>query len=150
MQIKAKNPDDYISQLPKDRQEAVQGLRDVFNANLPKGFDERMSYGMIGWVVPHELYKKGYHVDPKLPLPFINLASQKNYVAVYHSGIYSSPELYEWFTEEYKKRVKTKLDMGKSCIRLKKMEHIPFDLFEELAQKMTVDEWISTYESALG
>lgn len=146
MNIKASSPEDYISKIPEDRQEAVSRLREIFNTHLPKGFEERMSYGMIGWVVPHSIYPAGYHCDTKLPLPFINLASQKNFVAVYHSGIYAEPKLYKWFTQEYAQRVITKLDMGKSCVRLKKMEHIPFGLFEELAKKMTVQEWISLYE----
>ncbi len=146
MHIPATSPSDYISKLPEERSTAVSRLRNIFNTHLPKGFEECMSYGMIGWVVPHSLYAQGYHVNPKLPLPFINLASQKNFVAVYHSGIYANPELMRWFKAEYAQRVKTKLDMGKSCIRLKKMEHIPFELFSELATKMTVEEWVKRYK----
>lgn len=148
MQIKAASPSDYISQLPKERQAAVTRLREVINANIPAGFEETMSYGMIGWVVPHSVYPAGYHCNTKLPLPFLSIASQKNFVAVYHMGIYASPELLEWFTLEYSKHVKTKLDMGKSCVRLKKMENIPFDLFGELAAKITAQQWIDMYEAA--
>lgn len=114
--------------------------------NLPNGFVEELSYKMIGYVVPHFLYPQGYHCDKNLPLPFINLASQKNYVSLYHSGIFADPELLEWFTVEYSKRCKTKLDIGKSCIRLKNMDDIPYDLIGELVSKMDVDRWIELYE----
>ena len=148
MQIKASSVEDYISKVPEERQEVIRGIRKQILDNLPEGFDERLSYGMIGYVVPHELYPPGYHVDPKLPLPFINIASQKNFVALYHSGIYSSPELLDWFVAEYPKHCKTKLDMGKSCVRLKKMNQIPYELIGELCSKMTVEEWVRVYESS--
>ena len=119
-------------------------LRAIVQAHLPKGFEETMSYGMIGYVVPHSLYAAGYHCDPKLPLPFLSIASQKNFIAVYHMGIYANPELHEWFVGEYPKHVKTKLDMGKSCIRFKKPELLPFSLIGELCEKMTVEQWIET------
>lgn len=150
MNIKADTVDEYISKLPDERQIVIKGIREAISDNLPDGFDERISYGMIGYVVPHELYPSGYHVDPKLPLPFINLASQKNFVAVYHSGIYASPELLDWFVSEYPKHCKTKLDMGKSCIRLKKMDQIPYELLGELSTKMTVEDWIKIYERRNG
>lgn len=107
-----------------------------------------MSYGMIGWVVPHSLYPAGYHCSPELPLPFMSVASQKNFVALYHMGIYADNALLEWFQSAYADAVPTKLDMGKSCIRFKRVDRIPFDLVGELAAKMTPDEWISRYESA--
>ena len=147
MQSKALTPDDYLSELPEERKEPMQKLRKAFKENLPKGFEEVMSYGMIGYVVPHSIYPDGYHCDPKLPLPFINLASQKNFIAVYHMGIYGSTDLMNWFVAEYPKHVKTKLDMGKSCLRFKKMDDIPFDFIGELAKKMTVGEWIKGYEA---
>ena len=147
MQIKASNPEDYIAQLPEDRQVVIEKLRKILLDNLPEGYEEQMSYGMLGYVVPHSLYPDGYHCDPKLPLPFINLASQKNYVALYHSGIYANPELLEWFKAEYPKHCKTKLDMGKSCIRFKKMDQVPYNLIQELIGKMTVQEWIDLYET---
>ncbi len=150
MQIKADSVDEYISKLPEERQVVIQGIRKTILKNPTKGFDERISYGMIGYVVPHELYPPGDHVDPKLPLPFINLASQKNFVAVYHSGIYASEELMNWFVGEYPNHCKTKLDMGKSCIRLKKMDQIPYDLIGELSAKMSVEEWVNLYESRKG
>ena len=146
MQYKADSPDDYIAQLPEERQEVVSQIRTVILQNLPKGFEEQMSYGMLGYVVPHTIYPNGYHCDPKLPLPFINLASQKNFIAVYHSDIYADPKLYDWFVSEYARQCKYKLDMGKSCVRFKKMDDIPYKLIAELCTKMTIDDWITLYE----
>ncbi|MBT8326347.1 MAG: DUF1801 domain-containing protein [Bacteroidia bacterium] len=146
MQIKADNPEEYISNIPEERKEAFIKLRNVVLDNIPKGFEECMNYGMIGYVVPKNIYPNGYHVSPELPLPFANLASQKNFIGFYHMGIYANPKLHKWFTEEYAKRCKYKLDMGKSCVRLKKMDDIPFDLIGELMQKISVDDWITTYE----
>ncbi len=146
MNYKATSPEDYISQLPPERQEPISKLRVIISKNLPKGFEEQMSYGMPGFVVPHSIYPDGYHCDTNLPLPFINIASQKNFIAVYHSGVYADKNLYDWFVAEYPKYVKTKLDMGKSCIRFKKIETIPYALIGELCGKMTVDEWIALYE----
>jgi hypothetical protein len=119
----------------------------VIVSNIPEGFAEVMGYGMIGYVVPHSIYPSGYHADPKQPLPFLNLGSQKNYIALYHMGLYSDPELLSWFTSEYSKHAKQKLDMGKSCIRFRKPDQIPFDLIGVLASKITVKDWISRYES---
>ncbi|GAB3330374.1 DUF1801 domain-containing protein [Marivirga atlantica] len=149
MQSAAKTPEQYINELPEERRLAVSRLRNILKEKLPEGFKEEMSYGMLGYVVPHELYPKGYHVNPELPLPFINLASQKNFIALYHSGIYASADLLEWFKEEYAKQVPTKLDMGKSCIRFKNIKNIPFDLIAELAEKMTPQQWIELYESKI-
>ena len=149
MQSKATNPQEYIENLPEDRKEPITKLRNLLLKNLPKGFEEQMSYGMLGYVVPHSTYPEGYHVNPKLPLPFINLASQKNHIAVYHSGIYSDPELMNWFVAEYPKYVSTKLDMGKSCIRFKNPDKIPYELFGELFTKMTPEQWITQYESII-
>ena len=148
MQSKATTVDAYIDELPEDRKAAIKKLRAVIKKNLPKGFKEGMGYGMIGYVVPHTLYPKGYHCDPKLPLSFISLASQKNFVALYHMGIYANPKLLDWFVGEFPKHSKSKLDMGKSCIRFKKMNDIPYELISELASKMTVQDWIDCYESA--
>lgn len=137
---------EYILALPEERQVVIKKLQLLFKKNLPKGFEEQMSYGMIGYVVPHKIYPDGYHCDPKLPLPFLSIASQKNFVALYHMGVYAVPELHDWFIAEYPKHCKSKLDMGKSCIRFKKMEDIPYDLIAELVKKMTVQDWISCYE----
>ena len=146
MQYKANSPEHYIEQLPEERQAVITKLRKIISKALPKGFKEQMSYGMIGWVVPHSIYPDGYHCDTALPLPFMNLASQKNFIALYHSGIYADAALYDWFVGEYPKYVKSKLDMGKSCVRFKKMETIPYKLIEDLCGKMTVEQWITLYE----
>ena len=146
MQYEAASPDDYINQLPDERKEPLTKLRKVINDNIPKGFEEGMNYNLIGYYVPHSVYPDGYHCDPKLPLPFMNLASQKNFVAVYHMGVYAKKELLDWFISEYPKYSNRKLDMGKSCIRLKKMDDIPYELIGELASKMTTEEWIDIYE----
>ncbi|WP_396140751.1 DUF1801 domain-containing protein [Flavobacterium sp.] len=148
MQSKATTPEQYLSELPEDRKEAILKLRNAIKENLPQGFEEVISYGMLGYVVPHSIYPSGYHCDPKLPLPFINLASQKNFIALYHMGIYANKNLESWFVSEYPKHVKTKLDMGKSCIRFKKMDDIPFDFIGELIAKVSVEDWISNYEKA--
>ena len=149
MRSDAKTVDAYLESLPEGRKQAMSLLRETINLNLPKGFTEVMNYGMIGYVVPHDLYPEGYHCDPKLPLPFINIASQKNYIAFYHMGIYARKELYTWFTNAYPKYVKTKLDMGKSCIRFKNIDTIPYELLGQLCAKLSPEEWIETYESVV-
>lgn len=146
MKYKADSPEAYIAQLPLERQEVISKIRKTILENLPQGFEEQISYGMLGYVVPHSIYPKGYHCDPKLPLPFMNLASQKNFVAVYHSGMYGDSKLYEWFVSAYSKYCKYKLDMGKCCIRFKKMNDIPYKLIGELTTKLTVDDWVALYE----
>ena len=147
MTIKATSVDDYISKLDEDRQTAMTKIRKVIKKNLPKGFQETLNYGMPAFVVPHKLYPDGYHCDPKLPLPFISFASQKNFIALYHMGIYANPDLLKWFVEEYPKHCKRKLDMGKSCIRFKKIEEIPYELIGELCTKMSPQDWIDIYET---
>lgn len=149
MQSKAATVDDYIAELPEDRKKAMTELRKVIKRNIPKGFKESMGYGMMGYEVPHSLYPAGYHCKPEDPLPFMGLASQKNFIAVYHMGIYADPKLLKWFTDEYAKQAKGKLDMGKSCIRFKKPEQIPYALIGELASKMSPDDWIRMYEKNL-
>ena len=146
MQIKANNPTEYIAQIPEERIPFFEKLRTTILENIPDGFEEQMSYGMIGYVVPKSIYPNGYHCDTNLPLPFINIASQKNFIALYHMGIYANPSLLDWFVTEYPKHCKRKLDMGKSCIRFKKPEEIPFKLIAELMQKLTVKEWTRLYE----
>jgi hypothetical protein len=142
----AKTPEEYIESLPEDRQEAIKELRKVILKNLPKGFKECMSYGMLGYVVPHTKYPNGYHCNPTLPLPFMNIASQKNFIALYHMGVYGDGALLKWFTGEYPKHSKAKLDMGKSCIRFKKLDQIPYKLIGELASKISPEKWIDIYE----
>jgi hypothetical protein len=145
----ATSAQEYLDSLPADRREAVSQLRDTIVNNLPKGFSEGMGYGMLAYAVPHSRYPAGYHCDPKQPLPFVSVASQKNFIALYHMGLTAMPNLLQWFQEEYPKHSKTKLDMGKSCIRFKKSEQIPFALIGELMQKVTPDEWIAVYESVV-
>jgi uncharacterized protein YdhG (YjbR/CyaY superfamily) len=149
MQSKADTVEEYMAELPDDRRMAMLELRKEILNNIPEGFEEKMGYGMMGYAVPHSLYPAGYHCTPSDPLPFIGVASQKNFIAVYHMGIYADPKLLDWFVKEYPKYVKTKLDMGKSCIRFKKPEQIPFKLIGELASKMTPQDWIELYESSL-
>ncbi len=145
----AKTPEAYISALPQERKDAVSKLRKVILTNLPNGFTETMGYGMLGYVVPHSIYPDGYHCDPKTPLPFMSVASQNNFIAVYHMGVYAHKELYDWFVNEYPKYSNRKLDMGKSCIRFKKIDEIPYKLIGELASKMTTEKWIEIYETAI-
>jgi hypothetical protein len=122
-------------------------LRKTILDNLPKGFLETVEYGMITYVVPHSVYQAGYHCNPKTPLPFMSIASQKNFVAIYHMGIYANKDLMDWFVGEYPRHCKTRLDMGKSCIRFKKPDQIPFELIGQLTGKISVDDWIKIYES---
>lgn len=149
MQSKATSPAAYIAEMPEDRQKAFAKLRSVINKNIPKGFKEVMGYGMMGWCVPHSIYPAGYHCNPKDPLPFMGLASQKHSINLYHMGIYADPKLLKWFQDAHAKASPKKLDIGKSCIRYKKPEDIPFYLIGELASKITVDEWIDRYEKVL-
>ena len=146
MQSAATTVEAYLNELPEDRVAPMQQLREVILCNLPQGFEEMMNYGMIGYVVPYSVYPPGYHCKPKQPLPFLALASQKNFIAVYHMGIYGDEALLKWFEEAYAKTGVGKLDMGKSCIRLKKMDKIPYDLIGELCTKMTPAQWIDIYE----
>jgi hypothetical protein len=147
MQSQAVNPDKYMSELPANRLEAMTKLRDIIRKNLPKGFEETMQYGMLSYVVPHSLYPDGYHCKPTDALPFMSLASQKNNISFYHMGMYAMPELLKWFTTEYPKHAKGKLDMGKSCVRFKKMDDIPYLLIGELTKKVKVKDWVDCYEA---
>jgi len=147
MQSKAQTVEEYLNELPEVRKAVMNKLRATILENIPEGFVETMSYGMIGYVVPHSKYPDGYHCDPKLPLPFINIASQKNFIALYHMGIYANPELLKWFTDEFLKHTDLKLDMGKSCIRFKKPDKIPYDLIAKLVRKTSIEDWINSYET---
>lgn len=148
MQSYALTPKAYMDGLPPECKTPMRKLRATIRKHLPKGFKECMSYGMLGYVVPHSLYPPGYHCNPSLPLPFVNLASQKNFIAIYHMGIYADPELNAWFKAAYAERVTGKLDMGKSCIRFKNIANIPFELIGELCTKMSVQECIAFFEKA--
>jgi len=149
MQSKATTVEAYVAELPEDRQKVINEFRKVVKKNMPKGFQECMNYGMFGWGVPHSKYPGCYNCNPKDPLPFMGLASQKNSVNFYHMGIYGDPKLLKWFTDEHAKASPKKLDMGKSCVRYKKAEDMPLKLIGELAAKISVDEWIARYEKML-
>jgi len=146
MQTTALSAEEYLAQIPEERQDIFKKLSDTIDTNLPEGFTFGMGYGMPGWGVPLDLYPEGYHCSPGTPLPFISIASQKNFIALYHMGMYAQPELLAWFTSEYPKYSKRKLDMGKSCVRFKKMDDIPMELIAELCKKITVWNWIECYE----
>lgn len=141
-----KSPDEYINEAPEERRDSLIKLRNVIKENLPTGFKEGMSYGMIGYFIPHDIYPAGYHCNPSLPLPFMSFASQKNSINFYHMGIYADKNLFEWFVNEYPKYSTKKLDMGKSCMRFKKEQDIPYQLIGELVKKMSPNQWISVYE----
>ena len=149
MQYKANSPEDYIGQLPEERKAPMTKLHNLIKDNMPKGLESGMSYGMPAYFVPKSIYPPGYHCKPFPPLPFINIASQKNFIALYHLGLYAKKELHDWFISEYPKHSKYKLDMGKSCVRFKKIDDIPYDLIKELLGKMTIEEWIEIYETAV-
>ncbi|PQJ11966.1 hypothetical protein CJD36_009240 [Flavipsychrobacter stenotrophus] len=149
MTTPATTPEAYINSLPDDRKAAMQQLRESILKYIDKDYEERITYGMIGYVVPHSIFPAGYHCDPKLPLGYMSVASQKNFIAVYHMGVYGSKELLDWFTAEYPKHTKAKLDMGKSCIRFKMPEQIPYELIGQPAGKLSVKKWIECYERAL-
>lgn len=146
MQSSARTVEEYLREVPRERREHFERLRETILENLPEGFEEQMSYGMIGYVVPLSRYPAGYHCAPDQPLPFASIASQKNFIALYHMGLYAIPELLNWFVEEYPRHSAYKLDMGKSCVRFKKPEHIPFQLIGMLMQKISPEEWIAVYE----
>ena len=149
MDLNADSVEDYIAKVPEDKRPAIIKLRQIISKNIPQGFTETLNYGMIGYVVPHSIYHGGYHANPKLPLPFINIAAQKNFISLYHHGLYANPDLLQWFKEEYAKLPLNKLDMGKSCIRFKNPEKIPFELIGTMVSKMSVQDWIDLYESQL-
>ena len=147
MKANGKTVKEILINVPADRAEAFNKLHDVIVKNLPKGFEAGISYGGLGYVIPHTLYPEGYHCKPIEPLPFAGLASQKDSINFYHMGIYADPELMEWFVTEYPKHTKQKLDMGKSCVRFKKMDDIPYKLIGEFMKKMSAKEWIAKYEA---
>jgi uncharacterized protein YdhG (YjbR/CyaY superfamily) len=148
MPDKPSTPEQYIEELPDDRKQAIIKLRKTILDNLPEGFTETIGYGMIAYVVPHSIYPNGYHCDPSLPLPFINIASQKNHIAIYHMGLYADKNIMDWFVNEYPNHSKAKLDMGNSCIRFKKPDQIPYDLIGELSSRINPTEWIRIFETA--
>lgn len=144
-----KTPEEYIKQQPVERQEALEKLRCIIIKNLPAGFTEIIQYGMIGYVVPHFIFPAGYHVNPEEPLPFMALANQKNFIALYHLAIYADKSLLDWFVNEYQALNIARLDMRKSCIRFKNIDKIPYKLIAELCSKVTVEEYINVYQRNL-
>lgn len=149
MQPQGKTIEAILQSVPEDRRKAFNQLHEVIVKNLPKGFEATISYGGLGYVVPHSIYPAGYHCKPAEPLPFAAIASQKNSINFYHMGIYANADLLKWFVDEYPKYCKQKLDMGKSCIRFKKVDAIPFELIGKLMQKMNVQKWIHMYETTM-
>ena len=141
--------EEILENIPEDRKDVFHKLHQTIVAHLPAGIEAGISYGGLGYVIPHSLYPAGYHCKPSEPLPFAGLASQKNSINFYHMGIYADPALLDWFVAEYPKHSAQKLDMGKSCIRFKKLDQIPFTLIGELMQKMTAQQWIDLYEGML-
>jgi hypothetical protein len=137
---------DILANIPEERKVAFERLHQIIVNHLPAGLEPGISYGNLGYVVPHSLYPEGYHCKPSEPLPLAWIASQKNSINFYHMGIYADPKLMDWFVAEYPKQSTQKLDMGKSCMRFKKPEHIPFELIGQLMGKMTAQEWIDIYE----
>lgn len=138
---------EYFDALPEDRRPHMLKLFQTIEDHIAPGFKPILGYHMPTWVVPFERYAAGYHCPPRQPLPFLSIASQKNFIALYHMGLYADPVLYQWFVGEYPKHVPTKLDMGKSCIRFKKPEHLPFELIAELVSRMDAETWIGIYET---
>ena len=148
MQSKATTVEQYLAELPADRREVLQAIRAVILANLPPGIAEGMQYGMIGYFVPHSVYPPGYHCDPKQPLPFAALASQKNYISIYLGCIYCDGEHEAWFRAAWAKTGK-KLDMGKSCVRCKKIDDVPLKVIGQAIKRMSTKKFIERYESAV-
>lgn len=153
MQSRAKTVEDYLRSLPEERRAALNAVRDVILKNLDPAYEEGMQYGMIGYYVPHSVYPKGYHVDPRQPLTFAALASQKNYMSLYMMSVYggdgaTAGKHAQWFREEWAKTGK-KLDMGKSCIRFKKAEDLPLELIGEAVKRVPAAKYIEVCEAAL-
>jgi hypothetical protein len=147
MQSKAATVAEYLGELPADRREALMAVREVILKNLDEKFEEGMTYGMIGYYVPHSVYPPGYHCDPKMPLPFAGLASQKNHMSVYLMCVYGESGPLQEFQESWAKTGK-KLDMGKSCIRFKKVSDLALDVIAQTIKPITAEKWIAYYEKA--
>jgi len=138
---------EYLDQLPDDRRVALEAIRKVIRKNIDKPFEEGMQYGMIAYYLPHSVYPQGYHCDPNQPLPFASIASQKSHIGLYLFCVYTSAELQAWFVDAWKKTGK-KLDMGKSCVRVKKIEDIPFEVIVELFKRAKAKTFIATYDAS--
>jgi hypothetical protein len=148
MKSNATTVEEYVKGLPEERRKAITAVRKVILANLPKGFEECMSYGMIGYVVPHSLYPKGYHCNPKLPLPYANLASQKGHMSLYLMTVYADAKIEQWFRKAWLAAGK-KLDMGKACVRFKRLEDVPLEVVGQIIARTPVKNYIARYEALL-
>jgi hypothetical protein len=148
MQSKATTVDAYLAELPEERREAISAIRGVILKNLPRGYEEGMQWGVIGYYVPHSLYPAGYHCQPEEPLPVASLASQKNHMAFYGLGLYINEAQARWFVEEWKKAGK-KLDMGKSCVRFKTLDDVAVDVIGRAIKRLPVEQYIEQYERQL-
>ena len=146
MKSTARTVDEYVKSLPEDRRAAISAIRKVILDNLPKGYQECMSYGMIGYVVPHSIYPKGYQCNPKLPLPFVNLGSQKNHMALYLMCIYGDAKTDQWLRKAWEKTGR-KLDRGKGCIRFKRLEDVPLEVVGQLIARTPVADYITRIEA---
>lgn len=146
MQSKATTVAAYLRDLPPDRRAAISALREVMLGNLDRGFEEGMQYGMIGYFVPHSIYPAGYHCDPRQPLPFAALASQKNHMAVYLMSIYADPVEERWLREQWARAGK-KLDMGKCCVRFRGLDDVPLDVLGAAIKRISLKRHIEHYES---
>ncbi len=148
MRSSASTVAEYLASLPADRREALSAVRSVILKNLDKNYAEGMSYGMIGYHVPHSVYPAGYHCDPKQPLPFAGLASQKNHMALYLMCVYGVPEQEKWFRKAWEKSGK-RLDMGKGCVRFKRLDDVPLDVIGETIARVPAKDFIRHYEAAI-
>lgn len=148
MRSTATTIEDYLAELPEDRREAIQAVRETILKNLPAGYEEGVQYGAIGYFVPHSIYPAGYHCDPSQPVPFVGLASQKNHMGIYLMCVYGDPEHEAWFRQAWAKTGK-KLDMGKSCVRFKKIEDVPLKVIGQTIKRVPVKKFIARYEEVL-
>jgi uncharacterized protein YdhG (YjbR/CyaY superfamily) len=148
MASKAKTVEEYFDEIPADRLESIKKIREAMRESISPDFEEGMQYGMIGYYVPHSRYPKGYHCDPKQPLPFAHLANMKGHIGIYLFCVYMDSEHRDRFIEDWKKTGK-KLDMGKACIRVKSSDDVPFEVLKELLRGISVERFVQTYESAL-
>jgi len=146
MKSAAQTVDEYLKGLPADRREAISAVRRIILANLPDGYQECISYGMIGYVVPHSIYPKGYPCNPKLPLPFANLGSQKNHMALHLMSVYGDSKTEQWFRKSWEAAGK-KLDMGKACVRFKRLEDVPLEVVGQVFARTPVADYIARIES---
>lgn len=146
MQQPGHTPAEILANLPEDRRALVQALRDVINANIPEGVEEGMQYGMIAWFVPHSVFPAGYHCDPRQPLPYVSVANQKGGVSLYLFCTYLDPAHTAWFAEAWKATGK-RLDMGKGCVRIKRLDDVPLEVVAEALRRMPLETFLPTYEA---